>query len=142
MNHAEPTPRTILAAAGLKATQPRLRVLGCIISHPRPVSAKAVFDALLPEAGKLSWATIYRVLAQLEEAGVVISRNFDGEQTEFVLAERADHDHMICVDSGTILAFSDSEITARLQRLAAERGYELVPHTVLCRVRPRADGAD
>ncbi len=129
-----------LAHTGLKSTKPRRQVLD-MLEQPEVccLSAGAIYQSLMDAGEQVSQATIYRVLGDLEEAGLLVGHYFDGEQKEYGLAERAGHDHMLCEETGTVIKFDDPTVTRHLARLAAEHGYDIVPGSLSFRVRPAGD---
>lgn len=75
-------------------------------------------------------ATIYRVLAQFEQAGVLRRSRFDAERVVYELNEGEHHDHIVCVRCGRVVEFVDADIERRQQEIASARGFELVDHTL------------
>ena len=131
-----------LKKAGLKVTLPRLKVLeameSLVGSH---VSAEDVYKLLLETKTDIGLATIYRILNQFEEVGILTRHHFDGAVARFELRSSSHHDHMICADSGEIIEFIDPVIEARQKEIARERGYELLGHSLILRVKPRSTPA-
>ncbi|NBP96104.1 MAG: ferric iron uptake transcriptional regulator, partial [Gammaproteobacteria bacterium] len=90
-----------LKRAGLKTTQPRLKILAILEKSPvRHVSAEDVFKLLLDEGEDVGLATVYRVLTQFEASGLVIRHNFEGGRSVFELNDADHHDHIVCVKCG------------------------------------------
>jgi Fur family ferric uptake transcriptional regulator len=83
-------------------------------------------------------ATVYRVLTQFEGAGLVTRHNFESGHSVFELARGEHHDHMVCVDSGEVVEFTDPVIEQRQREIAAQHGYELVDHSLVLHVRKKA----
>lgn len=127
-----------LKKVGLKATLPRLRILE-ILERNREghLSAEDVYRALLDAGEDVGLATIYRVLTQFEAAGLVHRHNFDGAHAVFEIAEGKHHDHMVCVETGKVIEFSDEQIERRQREIAAANGYELEEHSLVLYVRPK-----
>jgi Fur family ferric uptake transcriptional regulator len=120
---------------GLKATVPRLKVLeifqrSAATSGLRHMSAEDVYKALIAEHIDVGLATVYRVLTQFEHAGLLSRNHFEGGRAMFELNEGSHHDHLVCLTCGRVEEFVDSEIEARQQRVAAERGYKLQEHAL------------
>ena len=127
-----------LKQAGLKTTQPRLKILDVLeTSQVRHLSAEDVYKRLLALDQDIGLATVYRVLTQFELAGLVIRHNFEGGASVFELNDASHHDHMVCLESGEIIEFVDDIIERRQQEIAEEHGYELVDHALVLYVRPR-----
>jgi len=115
-----------LKNAGLKATLPRVKVLEVIRgSQARHLSAEEVYRRLLGQGGDLGLATVYRVLSQLEEAGLLSRNVFDGGKAVYEINEGSPHDHLICLDCGRVDEYTSVEIQSQQRQLAAARGYEL-----------------
>ena len=131
-----------LKKAGLKVTLPRLKVLeameSLVGSH---VSAEDVYKLLLETKTDIGLATIYRILNQFEEVGLLTRHHFDGAAARFELKSSSHHDHMICADSGEIIEFIDPVIEARQKEIAKEKGYELLGHSLILRVKPSSNRA-
>jgi Fur family ferric uptake transcriptional regulator len=133
-----------LKKAGLKVTLPRLKILQILESMPaerQHMSAEDVYRALLDAGEDVGLATVYRVLTQFESAGLVERHNFEGGHAVFELDRGDHHDHMVCVDTGTVTEFCDPEIEARQRAIAASNGYRLVGHSLVLYVK-RAAPAD
>jgi len=120
-----------LHRVGLKATLPRMRVLEIIRSSPqRHLSADDVFRRLMDEKATVGLASVYRVLAQLEQAGILKRTTFEAGRAVFEIDEGAHHDHLLCVHCGRVDEFRDEVIERRQVAIAAERGFELAAHSL------------
>jgi Fur family ferric uptake transcriptional regulator len=96
-----------LHASGLKATLPRLKVLQIFReSTQRHLSAEDVYKALLGEGSDIGLATVYRVLMQFVQAGLLERQHFEGDKAFFELNEGRHHDHMVCVRCGRVEEFA------------------------------------
>jgi Fur family ferric uptake transcriptional regulator len=126
-----------LKKAGLKATTPRLRILEALREGaPRHLSAEDLYRRLTEAGEDVGLATVYRVLTQFEQAGIVIRHHFASGHSVFELDSGKHHDHMVCLETGRVMEFANEEIE-RLQREMARRaGYELVDHSLVLYVRP------
>ena len=121
-----------LRRAGLKATLPRLRILEILEGNEdRHVSAEDVYRALLAAGESIGLATVYRVLTQFEQAGLVIRHNFDAGSAVFELAAGEHHDHLVCVRCSRVTEFMDEVIETRQRRIAAEAGYSMTDHSLI-----------
>ena len=118
-----------LKDAGLKITLPRIKILQILenaeIHH---VSAEDVYKLLLANGEEIGLATVYRVLTQFEQAGLVVRHNFEGGHSVFELASDKHHDHIVCVRCGKVEEFNDVEIERRQEKVARSMGYELTDH--------------
>ncbi len=134
--------RKELRAAGLKITLPRLRILEILEDvETRHLSAEDIYKELLNSGEDIGLATVYRVLTQFENAGLVMRHNFESGHSVFEIDEGKHHDHMVCVQSGDVIEFVSEDIE-RLQREVAEKhGYELIDHSLVLYVKPK-EGSD
>ena len=120
---------------GLKATVPRLKVLEIFHRNAsmlglRHMSAEDVYKALIAEHIDVGLATVYRVLTQFEQAGLLTRSHFEGGRAMFELNEGSHHDHLVCLTCGRVEEFVDADIESRQQKIAAERGFKLQEHAL------------
>ena len=126
MTHAEE-----LKNSGLKATLPRLKVLEVFQkSSQRHMSAEDVYKHLLTEGADVGLATVYRVLMQFEQAGILSRNHFEAGKAVFELNEGKHHDHLVCLDCGRVEEFFDAEIEQRQRAVALARGFALQEHSL------------
>jgi Fur family ferric uptake transcriptional regulator len=126
-----PTNPADLKSSGLKATLPRLKILEIFQnSAVRHLSAEDVYKLLLSENLDVGLATVYRVLTQFEQAGLLSRNHFESGKAVFELNEGSHHDHLVCLDCGLVEEFFDDEIEDRQQRIAQERGFKLSEHAL------------
>ncbi|MEE2730930.1 MAG: ferric iron uptake transcriptional regulator [Pseudomonadota bacterium] len=127
-----------LRKAGLKVTLPRVKILQILeASDSHHMSAEDVYKALLDAGDDVGLATVYRVLTQFESAGLVSRLNFDGGHAVFELDKGDHHDHMVCVDTGKVIEFVDTEIEELQHAIAAKHGFDLVDHNLVLYVKPK-----
>ena len=120
-----------LKNVGLKATLPRIKILHFLEqSKIRHMSAEDVYKALLESGEEVGLATVYRVLTQFEQAGLVSRHHFEGGQSVFELNEGKHHDHILCIKCGKVDEFVDKIIEERQQNIAREKGYEMTDHSL------------
>jgi Fur family ferric uptake transcriptional regulator len=120
-----------LKTIGLKATLPRLRILEIFEkSTVRHLSAEDVYKMLLKEGTDTGLATVYRVLTQFEQAGLLIRHHFESGKAVFEMKQAGHHDHIVCVDCGHVEEFYDPEIEKRQIAVAEERGFRLHDHSL------------
>lgn len=120
-----------LRKSGLKATLPRLRILQ--LFHERDIkhlSAEDIYRFLLDEKIDVGLATIYRVLMQFAEAGILIRRHFESGAAVFELNEGRHHDHLVCTVCGKVEEFVDNGIESRQEEIAKELGFVLQEHSL------------
>ena len=120
-----------LKSSGLKATLPRIKILEIFQqSSRRHLSAEDVFKMLVAEGSDIGLATVYRVLLQFEQAGLLARSNFESGKSVFELNEGRHHDHLVCLTCGRVEEFYDAEIESRQRAVADERGFELHEHSL------------
>jgi len=120
-----------LKSSGLKATLPRIKILEVFQqAERRHMTAEDVFKALLSEGSDIGLATVYRVLMQFEQAGLLVRSNFESGKAVYELNEGQHHDHLVCLNCGRVEEFYDPEIEARQRTIATERGFALQEHSL------------
>ncbi|CAN5344171.1 ferric iron uptake transcriptional regulator [soil metagenome] len=124
-----------LRAVGLKATLPRLKILELfqrahLQAAQRHLSADEVYRMLIAEDMDIGLATVYRVLTQFEQAGVLARNHFEQGKAVFELNEGTHHDHLVCLNCGRVEEFYDAEIEKRQQRIAKDHGFSLQEHAL------------
>lgn len=121
-----------LKEAGLKITQPRLLILSLLEeSNQRHLSTNDIYITLSKNKTPLTLGTIYRVLDQLEKAGLVLCHHFTPENAVFELCNSEHHDHMVDIKTGKVLEFHDEIIEQRQREIAAEHGLDLFDHRLI-----------
>ena len=121
-----------LKHVGLKATQPRLKILSVLEENrDRHMSAEDVYRTLMTTGGDLGLATIYRVLTQFESAGLVIRHHFAEGHAVFELDSGEHHDHIVCMECGKVTEFVDSTIERRQIKIAKQHGFRLTDHSLV-----------
>ncbi|MES9898214.1 MAG: ferric iron uptake transcriptional regulator [Sedimenticola sp.] len=121
-----------LKDVGLKVTHPRLTIIGILERRQgRHASAEDIYRQLLEEGEEIGIATIYRVLTQCEQAGLVKRLQFEGGRSVFELAEEDHHDHIVCIRCGYVEEFNDEMIEQRQQEIAARTGFTLEDHSMI-----------
>ena len=119
----------MLREKGLKITAPRLQVLELLMKKEwRHSSAERIQQALKAKNVSIALATIYRVLAQFEEVGLVYKHTFNSQNAIYELHSTEHHDHMICVDCGKILEFCDETIEKRQHIISEKMGFKMINH--------------
>ena len=121
-----------LKKAGLKVTLPRLRILELLEDGDKAhLSAEEIYRRLIDAGEEVGLATVYRVLTQFEQAGICIRHNFEEGHAVYELTPSDHHDHMVCLDTGDVIEFTDDIIEERQRILAKERGYEIIDHSMV-----------
>jgi Fur family ferric uptake transcriptional regulator len=120
-----------LKSNGLKATLPRIRILEIFQKTlQRHMTAEDVFKSLLAEGSDIGLATVYRVLMQFEQAGILARSHFESGKSVFELNEGQHHDHLVCLTCGRVEEFFDAEIESRQRAVAQSRGFALQDHAL------------
>lgn len=120
-----------LKNAGLKITLPRLKVLQILEqSSQHHLSAEGVYKALLETGEDVGLATVYRVLTQFENAGLVTRHNFEGGYSVFELSQGVHHDHLVCVKCGCVEEFVDEIIEQRQKAIAEKANFQMTDHAL------------
>lgn len=124
-----------LKSIGLKATFPRLKILDLFQkvqadTGSRHMTAEDVYRALIAEDMDIGLATVYRVLTQFEQAGLLERHYFESGKAVFELNEGKHHDHLVCLQCGKVEEFFDPEIEKRQNKIAKERGFAVSEHAL------------
>lgn len=120
-----------LKNAGLKATLPRLKVLSLFEnSAERHLSAEDIYKVMINSGEDVGLATVYRVLTQFEQAGLLIRHHFESGKAVFELNAGGHHDHIVCVKCGRVEEFYDPEIEKRQESAAASMGFTMQDHSL------------
>ena len=120
-----------LKTIGLKATLPRLRILELFEKSPvRHLAAEEVYRILRKEGTETGLATVYRVLTQFEQAGLLVRHHFESGKAVFELNQGGHHDHLVCIQCGHVEEFYDAEIERRQVTVAEERGFRIHDHSL------------
>lgn len=120
-----------LKSTGLKATVPRLKILEVFQRGPRRhMTAEDVFKVLMDTQADVGLATVYRVLAQFEQAGILSRNHFESGRAVYELNEGQHHDHLVCLDCGRVEEFYDAEIEKRQHAVAKAKGFSITDHAL------------
>jgi Fur family ferric uptake transcriptional regulator len=122
-----------LKRKGLKVTLPRLKILEILetAGEQHHLSAEDIYKVLIEQDEDVGLATVYRVLTQFEQAGIVRRLNFENNLSKFELDTGDNHDHLVCLSSGKVKEFVDPIIEERIQQIAKENNYELSSHSLV-----------
>ncbi|SDJ13779.1 MULTISPECIES: ferric iron uptake transcriptional regulator [Ferrimonas] len=120
-----------LKKAGLKVTLPRVKILE-LLQHPgnQHISAEDLYKLLLDQGEEIGLATVYRVLNQFDDAGIVTRHHFESGKAVFELASQHHHDHLVCLDCGKVIEFSDETIEQRQNEIAMKHNIKLTNHSL------------
>jgi Fur family ferric uptake transcriptional regulator len=120
-----------LKRAGLKITLPRIKIL-TILQNPnnQHISAEDVYKILLEHNEEIGLATVYRVLNQFDDAGIVSRHHFEGGKSVFELSQKKHHDHLVCLKCGKVVEFEDDVIESRQEDIAKKHKITLTNHSL------------
>ncbi|MDV2858402.1 MULTISPECIES: ferric iron uptake transcriptional regulator [Oceanimonas] len=120
-----------LKKAGLKVTLPRIKILE-LLQQPdtQHVSAEELYKLLIDQGEEIGLATVYRVLNQFDDAGIVTRHHFEGGKSVFELATQEHHDHLVCLDCGKVIEFHDEVIEERQRVIAGQFNIKLTNHSL------------
>ena len=120
-----------LKSTGLKATLPRLKILEIFQGgKQRDMTAEDVFRVLLEDRSDIGLATVYRVLTQFEQAGLLNRSNFESGKAVYEINEGQHHDHLVCLDCGKVEEFYNAEIEKRQHDIAEAKGFKIADHSL------------
>jgi Fur family transcriptional regulator, ferric uptake regulator len=120
-----------LKSLGLKATGPRMKILQLFeAANQSHLGADEIYRQLLAENEDVGLATVYRVLTQFEQAGILVRHRFDNDKSVYELNKGGHHDHLLCIQCGRVEEFYDPEIERRQKQIAAERGFVIHDHSL------------
>ncbi len=120
-----------LTNAGLRTTLPRRLILNILESSAeRHLGAEDIYRALHEAGEEIGLATVYRVLTQFEQSGLVLRHRFDGDKSYYELNDERHHDHMVCVKCGRVFEFVDAAIEIRQNEVAESAGFVLQDHSL------------
>lgn len=124
--------KTSLKEAGLKVTLPRVKILEIMhTNQARHLSAEDIYKCLIEAGDDVGLATVYRVLTQFEKAGLVYKHHFEGERCVFELASDDHHDHLVCVECGSVEEFIDDLIEERQAAIADKHRFVMTDHSLV-----------
>lgn len=120
-----------LRRLGLKVTHPRMKILEVFRGHAGShLCAEEIYRLLGEQGHEIGLATVYRVLAQLDEVGAISRQVFDGTKSVYEINKGIHHDHIVCLKCGQVKEFDDDLIEGRQREIALENGYRLAQHSL------------
>ena len=121
-----------LRKAGLKVTLPRIKILELLEStENHHMSAEDVYRALADQGEDVGLATVYRVLTQFEQAGIVERHNFENNLSVFEIVQDEHHDHLVCDVCGKIVEFHNALIEEEQFKVAEAHNFKLSGHSLV-----------
>ena len=123
--------REELKKVGLKVTAPRMKILSILENaDDRHLSAEDIYKQLLETGHDVGLATVYRVLTQFEQAGLIVRHHFEGDYSVFELDKGEHHDHIVCVTCGQVEEFVDEVIEERQKQVALSKNFDMTDHSL------------
>ena len=121
-----------LKKTGLKATLPRLKIMD-IFEHSKQkhLSAEDIYKLMIGSNEEIGLATIYRVLTQFEQVGLLIRHHFEGGKAVYELNEKSHHDHIVCLQCGHVTEFVNEDIEKLQTKVAEEHGFKIIEHSLI-----------
>ena len=120
-----------LKEAGLKVTSPRLKILSLLqLPENQHLSAEDLYKKLLEQGDEVGVATVYRVLNQFDDAGIVTRHHFEGGKSVFELTHQEHHDHLVCLKCGEVIEFNDPLIEEQQKLISEKFGITLTHHSL------------
>ncbi len=122
--------RINIKKAGLKVTVPRINILKILENSSGHFSADDIYSQLKSQGAEVSLATVYRVLAQFETAGLIIRHNFGDGSATYELDDGKQHDHLVCTECGKVDEFVDEIILEQQASIALKKGFKIISHSL------------
>ncbi|MCF2949002.1 ferric iron uptake transcriptional regulator [Paraglaciecola aquimarina] len=120
-----------LKKAGLKVTLPRLKILEILqLPENQHISAEDVYKILIDQDEDIGLATVYRVLNQFDDAGILNRHHFEGGKSVFEISHKKHHDHLVCLNCGKVIEFEDEIIERRQEEVAERHNMDLIHHSL------------
>ncbi|OGW19446.1 MAG: transcriptional repressor [Nitrospirae bacterium GWC1_57_7] len=118
-----------LSEQGLKSTHQRDEILGVFVDAGRHVSAEELYERVKKVNARIGFATVYRTLRLLTDAGLAQERRFDDGFTRYEYnASDGHHDHLICTSCGRIIEFENERIEQLQSDVARSKDFEVRSH--------------
>ena len=113
-----------LKKAGLKILE--------ILQDPnnQHISAEDVYKILIEQDEEIGLATVYRVLNQFDDAGILNRHHFEGGKSVFEISHKKHHDHLVCLNCGKVVEFEDDVIEKRQEEVAKRHSMTLIHHSL------------
>ena len=119
---------SLCSVKGLKMTGQR-RVIARVLSesedHP---DVELLYQRATAIDPKISIATVYRTVRLFEEASILDRHDFGDGRSRYEESSEQHHDHLIDIESGEVIEFTNDEIEALQREVARQLGYKLVDH--------------
>jgi Fur family transcriptional regulator, ferric uptake regulator len=114
---------------GLRSTEQRRLIIDTFFASPEHVSLDELLERVRIADSRIGYATVYRTMKMLSDGGIAHERKFGDGFTRYELAdEEAHHDHLICVECGSIEEFEEPRIEELQDEVAERHGFEVRHH--------------
>jgi Fur family transcriptional regulator, ferric uptake regulator len=118
-----------MAKRGLRSTEQRRLIINTFFDCTDHVTIDQLLERVRALDSKIGYATVYRTMKMLVEGGIVSERRFGDGHTRYELADdEAHHDHLICLECGSITEFEAPQIEELQEQVAARHGFEVRHH--------------
>lgn len=118
-----------LAGQGLRSTSQRDAIFKIFVEAGRHMSAEELYARVKKEHPGIGYATVYRTLKLLSEAGLAKENRFENGFTRFEYNNAGEHhDHLVCTRCGMIIEFENQRIEALQQDVARKNGFKVHNH--------------
>ena len=132
-----------LRQSGVRWTGQRQAIIDALVATDDHLTAEDLLQASRALDASVSAPTVYRTLNLLVESGLVSKRSFQGDSAYYeLLLGKGHHHHLIDVESGNIIEFTDDKLDALLEEFAAQKGYRIACHKIELFAVPLEDEAD
>ncbi|MFN8770884.1 MAG: Fur family transcriptional regulator [Neisseriaceae bacterium] len=120
----------ILTTKGIKLTKHKLAVLKLLTSN-KHLDATQIFNLLQEEGINIGIATIYRILTNFENNGIIQKHHFNQEQSTYeLITPNEHHDHLICTKCHRVIEFLNENIEALQNQIAATNNFKIISHSL------------
>lgn len=135
-----------IACKGLRRTPQRDAIVRCVFASDEHFTADELWDRIRSTNTRTSRATVYRTLGLLVEAGLLHAVDLGDNQTTYDpnFLDRPGHNHLVCIDCGRVVEFTDSHIEILNDSLTRRLGFQPVRQSIrieACCERLRATGS-
>jgi Fur family transcriptional regulator, ferric uptake regulator len=124
-----------LTAAGRRRGGARAAVIDLLGSQPCALTAQEIEDELRNSDRRVSRASIYRVLDELE--GLCLVQRVETGQAmvryERVCEAGEHHHHLVCERCGLVMPFSDPALERAITRISEQVPLSVVDHEIVLR---------
>ncbi len=121
--------RKYISSKGMRNTSQREEIIKEIVSGAGHSTAEDIYNRLRAKNPKIGFATVYRNLKLLCDAGFLEEIKIGNEKARYELKlENSHHDHLICVKCGSFIEFYSKEIEELQKDIAEREGFKVLRH--------------